>query len=169
MKSVEQMITDILQREGGYVNHPADKGGPTNLGITQATLSAHRGYPVSIQEVRELSELEARSIYEKSYYLQPRINLLPEAIQPQMFDIAVNSGAKRAVLLLQECLGLRQDGVIGVATATGASAWVAGVGAAEANRQLAETRKGFYRRIVERSPSQQVFLKGWLRRAAEFA
>ena len=40
---VDQLIDAVIDREGGYVDHPADKGGPTRFGITQAVARAH-GY-----------------------------------------------------------------------------------------------------------------------------
>ena len=60
MPSVDEMIDDILRREGGYVNHPADRGGPTNYGITQKTLSRYIGRAALTSEVKNLSEDVAR-------------------------------------------------------------------------------------------------------------
>src|SRR5262245_28219558 len=61
------IIDDILRREGGYVNNPADRGGPTNFGITQATLADWRGHAVSADDVKNMSRDEAEKIYEARY------------------------------------------------------------------------------------------------------
>jgi lysozyme family protein len=59
----DAILAAILRREGGFVNHPADRGGPTHYGITQATLQAWRGRAVSEEDVRALSVEEAKAIY----------------------------------------------------------------------------------------------------------
>lgn len=173
MPSVNEMIGDILRREGGYVNHPADRGGPTNYGITQRTLSGWLGRPASVEEVRTLDEATAREIYERNYLAGPRIDTLPDRVVPFVFDGAVNHGPRRAVMLLQSVINqagfgpVSEDGLIGPKTRTA-------VEKADAEMQdwllaaLVEERRNFYRRIVAASPSQQVFLRGWLNRLNEF-
>jgi len=61
-------VEEILKWEGGYVDHPQDPGGATNMGITRNTLADWRGRPVSKEEVKELSESEAKDIYFKRYW-----------------------------------------------------------------------------------------------------
>ena len=70
-RSVEQMIDDVIRREGGYVDHPQDRGGPTNFGITQSTLSRHLGRPASADEVRRLERSLAAQIYRRESYEAP--------------------------------------------------------------------------------------------------
>jgi hypothetical protein len=70
-KTPDEMIDDILAREGGFVNHPADRGGPTNFGVTQATLASWRGREATIDDVRSLTIDEARDIYRTKYYVGP--------------------------------------------------------------------------------------------------
>ena len=99
---VETMIDEILVKEGGYVNHPADRGGPTNFGITQKTLSRYLEVAVTAEMVKALDVETARDIYELNYYRIPRIDKLPPPIQPFLFDSAVNHGPRRAIKFLQE-------------------------------------------------------------------
>ncbi len=173
MKTIEQMIDDVIRREGGYVNHPADKGGPTKYGITQQTLTARREKPATAEDVQAMKEEEAREIYRAFYFLRPKLNRLPAIIQPQMFDIAVNSGPKQAVRLLQRVLNrmgfgpLVEDGIIGPQTCRSAEA-AAEILETDLNNALVEERCDFYHALVALNPSQKVFLKGWLRRAEEF-
>lgn len=167
-------ISIILEHEGGYVNHTADKGGPTNFGITQATLSQWRGRPVSIVEVQQMTEEEARAIYEQRYLTGPQIDKLPWP-NPGVcvFDVGVNSGPARGVKMLQEVLNKAgfptgsADGVIGPHTINASQAAQAAMGNYLQNA-IVEERIKFYNAIVANNPSQKVFLKGWLRRAESF-
>lgn len=119
MKETFQLIVeDLLRSEGGFANRSrkADPGGPTNLGITQATLSAWRKRPVSVQEVKQLRQEEALQIYKAQYWDRVRGDDLPRGLDYAVFDFAVNSGLARAVKTLQEILKVKADGIIGLIT-----------------------------------------------------
>jgi hypothetical protein len=166
---IDSMIDALIAREGGYVNHPADRGGPTNCGITRQTLAAWRGCPVTIDEVKRLTPSEAAEIYRSSYYFAPGIDALPLALQAHVFDIAVNSGPKTGVKLLQRALnrlgaGLKEDGLLGPATRAAAAAYPA----SDINRKLVEVRLRFYDDIVAADPRQRAFIDGWRKRAKSF-
>lgn len=171
--AISQLINEVLSREGGFVNHPADKGGATNFGITQATLSRYLERVVTVDEVRALDVQTARDIYELQYYHAPRIDKLPEAIQPFVFDCAVNHGPRRAIKLVQQVCNeagfgpLTVDGLMGPRTKAVADACNAAMGEWMVVA-LVEERRMFYLKIVERDESQRVFLKGWLARANSF-
>lgn len=174
MRDVESMIDDILRREGGYVNHPADRGGPTKFGITQKTLTRYLGHAALASEVRDLSEDVARDIYERNYFFGPRIDRLPEEIQPFIFDCAVNHGPRRAIKFVQSVCNLAGyqpalsvDGAMGPNTRR-AAFWAQEALGENFLPSLLEERRNFYRVIVETSPSQAVFLDGWMNRVDEF-
>jgi lysozyme family protein len=172
-RSVEQMIDDVIRREGGFVDHPQDRGGPTNFGITRSTLSRHLGRPASADEVRRLERTVAAEIYRRQYYEAPAIDALPARIQPFVFDAAVNHGPGRAIRFVQQVCDaagfgpLTLDGQCGPRTRQAAAAADRAMGdwllAA-----LVEERRNFYLALVERDPGQRVFLRGWLNRLAEF-
>jgi lysozyme family protein len=170
---VEAMIEDVIRREGGFVDHPADRGGPTRFGITQAALARHRGRAVSAAEIESLSLDEARQIYRQDYYQRPRIDRLPAGIQPFVFDAAVNHGPQRAIAFVQQVCNLAGfgslvvDGICGPRTSRAAhdAAWAMKDWLLAA---LVEERRNFYQAIVRADPSQAVFLEGWLNRLAEF-
>lgn len=169
---LDDMLDDLLAREGGYVHHPADKGGPTKFGITQRTLSEWLGRPAGVGEVRSLDEETAREIYVARYLAGPRIDTLPDEIVPQLFDMAVNHGPRQAVRILQQVLGLAGwrvdiDGTVGPETRRVAFEAQEEMGPFLANA-IAEERVNFYRRLVAADPSQGVFLNGWLARAEAF-
>jgi lysozyme family protein len=172
-ESVESMINDIIRREGGFVDHPADRGGPTCYGITHKTLARYLGRDVTREDVQNTSRELAAEIYRRAYYLEPRIDSLPSTVRAFLFDSAVNHGPRRAIKLLQQVLNAAGFGKLGIDGLAGPMTRRQAKKAAEAMgpwllAALAEERRMFYRLIVERDPSQRVFLKGWMNRVAEF-
>jgi lysozyme family protein len=173
MKTVDEMIGDIIRREGGFVNHPADKGGPTKYGITIRTLENWRRRPVGVDDVRRLTKKESSLIYRHNYYAKPNIDKLPIELQPVVFDMAVNMGPKQAIKILQTVIvdylpGISIDGVIGSKTLDAIDELVSVISYRYFIHQITEERIKFYRNIVKRDPSQIVFLNGWENRAREF-
>ncbi len=145
-----------LQFEGGYVDHPADPGGATNLGITRRTLARWRGRAVSKSEVRSMSRQEAAEIYRAHYWDAVNGDDLPVGIDAAVFDHAVNSGPSAAVRMLQQALGFKPDGVIGSAT-------MAFVRACDSEVLLGELMKR-RRSFLQRLKTFRVFGRGWTRR-----
>ena len=156
MKTVDDLIDDIIRREKGYVNNPNDKGGPTNWGITQATLSRWRGKSVTAADVEALGKDEARKIYRHEYYEKGGIGKLPEALQAQAFDINVNGGMKPALDRLTLYFGASLEEIVDF------------LGPKTANIMLAASRVEYYRQITNNRPANKTFLLGWLNRASEF-
>lgn len=140
----DQILDAILRREGGFVDDPVDRGRATNMGITINTLATWRKHPVSVEDVRNLTEEEAREIY-RALYVTP-FDGLSDLIKPQVVDIAVNMGITRARTLL--ALAQQVDKPLSVA--------------------LVVERLKHYARIVKADPSQAKFLLGWVNRAVEF-
>ena len=174
MPSVDEMIDEILRREGGFVDDPADRGGATKYGITIGTLSRYIGRAALKSEVKDLSEDVARDIYERNYYDGPRINRLPQAIQPFIFDCAVNHGPRRAIKFVQSVVNqagydpkLDEDGAMGPNSSKGAQ-WAQTQMGDLFLQALLEERRNFYRVIVQADSSQARFLRGWMNRVDEF-
>lgn len=151
-------LAHVLQFEGGFVNHPLDPGGATNLGITRATLARSRGRPVTVAHVRALTRSEAASIYRRFYWNAVRADDLPGGLDLAVFDLAVNAGPARAARLLQRALGVSADGAIGSTTLAAARA----ANPAEAIAALTRARLGFLHRLS----TWRVFGRGWSRRVA---
>ena len=103
MQDIGETIEAVMDREGGYVNHPADKGGPTNFGITERVARAH-GYAGAM---RDFPRSEAAAIYRRIYWLRPRFNDVAERsakVAAELFDTGVNMGPSVAVTFLQRAL-----------------------------------------------------------------
>jgi lysozyme family protein len=141
--SFEPSLAHVLKHEGGYVNHPADPGGATNLGITAATLARARGHPVSAADVAALTRAEAAAIYRRFFWNSARGDDLPAGLDHAVFDLAVNSGPGRAARLLQRVLAVAEDGVIGPATLAAAQRAEAG----QTIRALQRERLAFLKRL----------------------
>lgn len=165
--TTEDAITAVLAREGGgkFTNDPADRGGPTKYGITQAALAFYRGHPVSAQDVEQLQEPEARAIYRANYIEKPGLHLIEDdELRAALFDFGVNSGPRAAIRALQEALSVPADGVLGPQT-------LEALALANAKKMRAEVvaeRVVFLGRLISADPTQARFAHGWLRRAAEF-
>lgn len=163
--SPNEIIEGILRREGGYVDHPADKGGPTNHGITQATLAEWMGRPASADDVKRLTEHEAREIYREQYIVKPGfLGIESEAVRALVIDCAVNHGVKQAVKLLQNAARVFPDGILGSVTLGAVNRMTASA----LYRRLCAQRVRLYGRIITSNPSQAVFAEGWANRVAEF-
>lgn len=108
--------------EGGYVNHPRDPGGATNLGVTQRVYDSWRknvGKP--IRSVKHITKDEAHRIFVQQYFSPVWFNKLPSGLDYAMADYSVNSGPSRAVKDLQRTLNelgmsIAADGHMGVVT-----------------------------------------------------
>ena len=100
---VDRLIDALIDREGGFVDHPADKGGPTCFGITEAVARAH-GYA---GPMRQLPRSEAVAIYRRLYWLRPRLDEVAARsgrLAAELFDTGVNMGPAVAITFLQRAL-----------------------------------------------------------------
>lgn len=179
MSRIDDIITGILRVEGStYTNHAADRGGPTKYGITQRTLSEYRGVPVSADDVRNLTEQEARRIYHTRYVVAPGFSLVlgvSPAIGEELVDSGVNVGTQRASEWLQRVVNLfnrqqadyrdiKVDGDVGPATLTALRALLAKRGKEGETivlRALNALQGAHYIALAERNSSQETFTVGW--------
>ena len=173
---VENLVDALIDREGGFVDNPADKGGPTCFGITQAVARAH-GYA---GPMRLLPRSEAAAIYLRLYWLRPRLDEVAKRsgrLAAELFDTGVNMGPAVAITFLQRALtalnrngkdypDLVPDGRIGAATLAALDAFLAlrgrGSGETVLLRALEALQGERYLRLAERRPANEAFLYGWL-------
>jgi lysozyme family protein len=155
-------IARILEDEGGYVDHPKDPGGATNMGITHQTLASWRGNPVTKADVRALTRAEAIRIYRARYGDVIRFDDLPAGLDHITLDPAINSGPSRGVKWLQAALAVppaKRDGKMGPQTIAAA---VAATDPARVITAAARARMGFLSGLK----TWGTFGRGWSRRAS---
>jgi lysozyme family protein len=152
----DKAFRQVIVYEGGYVNHPKDPGGPTNLGITQATLSRYLGRNATIADVRALTKASVQPIYKKFFWDALRCDDLPGGVDLAVYDFGVNSGTCRAARYLQSVVGVVQDGQIGIKTIAACDKY----SAEEIVRRLVAKRRGFLMGLG----GWTTFGKGWNRR-----
>lgn len=162
----EQIIEGIIEREGGFVQHPGDHGGATKFGITIQMLGHWRKRPVTVADVRELASQEAREIYRELYIERPGFQaILNPELRALVIDCGVQHGPEDAARWLQQAIGgLKVDGRIGPKTK-------AALEKADARRvylRICAIRTRYYGELVRREPSQAVFAAGWTDRVADF-
>lgn len=172
---IEQLIDEVIAREGGYSNHPADKGGPTRWGITQAVarLNGYGG------QMRDFPRAQASRIYRAIYWERPRfadIAPLSWKIAAELFDTGVNMGPPVATGFLQralnalnrqqqDCPDLVVDRKVGPATLAALTTFL---GARETKGETVllkamEALQGErYLSLAEQRPANEAFLYGWL-------
>jgi len=173
---VDKLIETLLEREGGYVNHPADKGGPTRFGITEAVARA-QGYGGAM---RNLPRDDAAAIYRRLYWVRPCFDEVAKRsarLAAELFDTGVNMGPAVAATFLQRALtalnrnaadyaDLVPDGRIGAATLSALDSFFNVRGARSAETVILRAMEALqgerYLRLAERRPANETFLYGWL-------
>lgn len=152
----DQVVDNIIRREGGYTHHKNDPGGRTKYGISQ------RSYPHL--DIISLTKEDAKRIYFEDYWKPSKAEKVKPELRDTFFDMVVNMGQKRAVRILQKAINskhniLVEDGLIGKKTIA-ASKRIS-------NSRLKVFRILYYADLVDRRPSLEVFIVGWVRRAME--
>lgn len=152
----QHCLNEVLKHEGGFVNHPKDPGGATNMGITRATLSAHLGREATVVDVQKLSLSTASMIYKAKYWDVIRGDDLPGGVDLAVFDFAVNSGPARAAKFLQNTVGALADGKIGAHTLLAAH----DASAFDTIEDVCDARLAWLQTL----PTFATFGKGWTKR-----
>jgi len=116
MESFDASLKALIKHEGGFVNHPKDPGGITNLGVTKKTWESYTGHAANEAEMRALTVAKVAPLYKTRYWKTVRGDDLPAGVDYCVFDACVNSGPYKAIKLLQDALGVVRDGVFGAGT-----------------------------------------------------
>ena len=158
-ENFDDALKAILKHEGGYVNHPKDPGGMTNLGVTKKVWEAWVGKAVDEKEMRALTPEVVGPMYKKKYWDAVKADEMSEGLDYLMFDFAVNAGPRRAIKTMQKAIGTTPDGAIGPKTMAALKA----ANQSELVAKFSAEKEAFYRSL----PTFTTFGKGWLRRVAE--
>ena len=152
----EEALEHVLKHEGGFVNHPKDPGGMTNLGVTKKVWDEWIGRESSENEMRNLKPEDVAPLYKKMYWDRVKGDDLPSGVNYCVFDASVNSGTGRAAKWLQEAVGAVPDGAIGAKTL----AKVAAHDADSLVNAYCDVRLNFLKSLK----TFDTFGKGWSRR-----
>ena len=155
----DKCLETILHHEGGYVNHPKDPGGETNLGVTKRVYEEHGG----TKDMKELTVEDVAPIYKSGYWDKMKGDDLPSGLDLCVFDFGVNAGPGRAAKFLQQMIGTTVDGGIGPNTLAKVEEYVRENGEHETVKKYQEMRQKYY----EQLSTFATFGKGWTRRVEE--
>ena len=155
----DKCLETILHHEGGYVNHPKEPGGETNLGVTKRVYLEHGG----TKDMKDLLVEDVAPIYKKGYWDKMKGDDLPGGLDLCVFDFGVNAGPGRAAKFLQQMIGTTVDGGIGPNTLAKVEEYVRENGEAESVEKYQSMRQKYY----EQLSTFATFGKGWTRRVEE--
>lgn len=146
----------VLQSEGGFVNHPEDPGGMTNLGVTIKTWEDFTGHQADEKTMLDLTPEKVAPLYEQKYWRPCYGEVLPRGLDFVVFSMGVNAGPGRSIKLLQSAVGCVPDGIIGPKTRE----LISNSNNATLISKFSEARREYYRSLK----SFPIFGKGWLAR-----
>ena len=150
----QECLDLVLKAEGGWVNHPSDPGGETNLGVTKRVWEEYVGHPV--ESLKKLTKEDVAPLYEQKYWRPCYGEVLPRGLDFIVFSMGVNAGPGRSVKLLQSAIGCVPDGVIGPTT----RGLISDSNCATLIAKFSESRREYYRSLK----NFPIFGKGWLSR-----
>ena len=162
-ENYQQCLEMILHHEGGYVNHPEDPGGATNLGVTKRVYEEWVGRTVTLDKMEQLQVSDVAPIYKKNYWDRVKGDQLPSGLDLCVFDFGVNAGTGRAAKYLQKMVGATADGAIGPATLRAVDTFVKQEGHKGAIELYQKNRLAYYKKLKH----FKTFGKGWTRRNRE--
>ncbi len=158
-KNYDKCLETILHHEGGYVNHPEDPGGETNLGVTKRVYQEWGG----TKDMKDLTFDDVAPIYKKNYWDKMKCDDLPSGLDLCVFDFGVNAGPGRAAKYLQTLIGTVADGGIGPNTLAKLKEYTDKTGVKETITNYQNDRQSYY----EKLSTFKTFGRGWTRRVEE--
>jgi len=160
INNYEKCLEIILHHEGGYVNHPKDPGGETNMGVTKRVYEEWGG----TKDMKDLTFEDVAPIYKKNYWDRVKGDDLASGLDLCIFDFGVNAGTGRAAKFIQEMIGVTADGGIGPQTLKALGLYEEEVGGvAEVIKEYQKRRQEYY----ESLSTFKTFGRGWTRRVNE--
>lgn len=161
MTDLDRALAITFGQEGGQSNNKADRGGVTNMGVTQAAYDTFcRRLKRPKKSVKTLTRSEAVEFYRLKHWEWPGVANLPWPFSMLAFDGGVNSGETRGIKWVQQGLGLKADGLIGPRT-IGAAQMAVESGDGAALFRTVEARSRFLANLCQKNHTQITFVEGW--------
>ena len=157
LKTFDEIIEQVLEHEGGFVDDPTDRGGETKYGISK------RAYPD--EDIKALTVERAKELYKRDYWDRFKVANLHDRIRHIYFDMCVNMGGGRATKILQEACNSKNSYKIDVDGGIGKNTIKASANLEDF--RLRAYRVMFYAELVMKKPEQMKFWVGWFRRSCE--
>lgn len=165
MSRLEECLKYILKQEGGYSNHPFDRGGTTNFGITQRTYNMYlTENQLPLRSVEEIDPYEVSDIYKAYFWDLCKCSEIPYPLDLIVLDSAIQHGPVRANKWLQRCVGETPDGIVGNKTLYALKDKVINKRLDDVIDNYINGRIAFYAQIIKNDPTQEKFSKGWKNR-----
>lgn len=164
MADFKKYVPILLRLEGGYVNHPDDKGGSTNRGVTLRTYQDHFGQHKTVVDLKNLSHEEWEHIMKTGYWDKCRADDIEnQSVAEILVDWCVNSGMV-GLRRVQELVGAKPDGIAGPIT-------LSLINSSDPKMlfdRIMAARRQYYINIVKKDPAKKVFMNGWNNRLGHF-
>lgn len=161
MADAKKLIPFILKWEGGFANHPNDKGGATNKGITIATFRQYMGQDATVAQLKAMTNEQWETIFKKGFWFPFKGDyIMNQSIANICVDWAWGSGTRTAIKQVQRLVGVTDDGIVGNITLSA----INNANSKKLFEKIKSARLSFVEAIVRRDPTQKVFLKGWRNR-----
>ena len=153
-----KFFNKLIENEGEYSDDKADSGGKTLFGISQNNFPSQFAQCVALWKQDKDKALEfAKSFYYANFYKTIYDFIKDEKVAFKVFDLGINMDMVRAIKLLQDSLGIDNDGIFGQNT-------LEAVNSKDCYQNYLDEAEKYYRRIVNQSPEKNKFLTGWLNR-----
>lgn len=159
-ENFDKAFLETLKHEGGFVNHPRDPGGMTNLGVTKRVWEDYTGRQASEADMRALTPEKVKPLYRERYWDRVRGDDLPSGVDFAIYDFAVNSGPVRAVRFAQKIVGATQDGAMGPKTLAKIKQYCDAMGDDDFIQAYTDARMDFLQGLS----TFNTFGRGWTRR-----
>jgi lysozyme family protein len=169
MAKIALLAPKIFGWEGGWSDHPNDKGGKTNMGVTLETWKScgydkDGDHDIDADDLKLITKDDATELLRKYYWNRWQADLIKnQSIANLLVDWVWASG-KWGIIIPQRILGVKQDGLVGAQTINALNAASQQV----LFKQLWDARVDFILNICQRDPSQNTFKRGWLNRLNDF-
>ena len=161
MADYKKLVPFVLKYEGGISDDPQDAGGFTNKGITLKTFRSIYGKDKTKEDLINITDEQWGKIFKEYYWDKLKADdIESQSVANISVDWAYNAGVSTVAKKIQNIIGTKPDGIVG----SGTLKLINTKDSKELFEQIKAARIMFYKKLVEKKPTNAKFLKGWLNR-----